>query len=445
MDGRRATVPERQYLIIGNSAGGVAAAEAIREVDGEGAITIVSEERYPAYSRPLVSEYLAGERSLDSILLRPADFYERNKIEALLGTKAAHIDFDRRLVELTDGRRLAWRKLLLATGGAPIVPKLKGSHRQGMFTFTTLEDAERIGQALTRGCTAVVVGGGLIGVSLTQALVQRGVTVVIMELMDRLLSTALDAEASRLVEQALRAQGVEIILGQTAREIVGRPEDNRRVGGVILEGGRTIACDGVVFAIGVAPRTELVRESPVALNRGIVVDRRMATSCRDVYACGDAAEAYDFVHKANRLIPVWPNAVAGGRVAGYNMAGRRARYEGSTSMNALNCFGLSVVAAGLVDAKDDPICEVLAASSAANGTYHKIVLKNNRILGMIFVGDIERSGVVFGLMKDGVNVRRFKEALLSVDFSLSALPEELRRSRLSLTNDHRGSARRNGG
>jgi NAD(P)H-nitrite reductase large subunit len=436
-----ATVPEMEYLIIGNSAGGIAAAEAIREVDKNGRLAIVSEEPYFAYSRPLISEYLAGERSLDTMLLRPVDFYERNKIEALLGTKVARVDLGHKLVELEDGRTLAWRKLLLATGGTPIVPKLKGSHREGV---STLEDADKIGQAANRGRTLVVIGGGLIGISLAQALVHRGVAVVMVELMDRVLATALDAEASRLVEQALRREQIELILGQTAKEIVGRPEDDRRVGGVILQDGRPIPCDGVVFAIGVAPRTELVADSAVMLNRGIVVSRRMATSCRDVYACGDAAEAYDFVHKTNRVIPVWPNAVAGGRVAGFNMAGRRARYEGSTGMNSLNCFGLSTVAAGLVDPKDDPTCEVLADSSAGNGTYRKIVLKNNRIVGMVFVGDIERSGIVFGLMKDRVNVRRCKEALLSPDFGLGSLPEELRRKRLSLADGQRGGASGNG-
>jgi NAD(P)H-nitrite reductase large subunit len=430
-------------MIIGNSAGGIAAAEAIREVDINGKLAMVSEEPYFAYSRPLISEYLAGERSLDSMFLRPVDFYERNKIEALLGTRAARVDFGRKLVELEDGRTLAWRKLLLATGGAPIVPRLKGSRREGVFTFTTLEDAERIGQAVKRGHTVMVIGSGLIGVSLAQALVHRGVVVVMVELMDRVLGSALDAEASRLVEAALRRKHIEIILGQTVKEIVGRPEDGRRVGGVILEDGRPIVCDGVVFAIGVAPRTELVTESAVTVDRGIVVDRRMATSCRDVYACGDAAQAYDFIHRTNRLIPVWPNAVHGGRVAGYNMAGRRTRYDGSTGMNALNCFGLSTVAAGLVDPGDDPTCEVLACSGGANGTYRKVVLRNNRIVGMVFVGDIERSGILFGLMKDGVNVRRFKEALLSPDFGLAALPDDVRGKRLSLADGQRGGTRGN--
>jgi nitrite reductase (NADH) large subunit len=112
-------------------------------------------------------------------------------------------------------------------------------------------------------------------------------------------------------------------------------------------------------------------------------------------------------------------------------------------MNALNCFGLSAVAAGMVDSKDDPTCEVLATSSAANGSYRKIVLRNNRIVGMVFVRDIERSGIVFGLMKDGINVRRFKETLLSPDFGLGSLPDDLRRKRLSLPNSQCSEARGN--
>ncbi len=169
----------------------------------------------------------------------------------------------------------------------------------------------------------------------------------------------------------------------------------------------------------------------MAVNRGIVVDRRMRTSVRDVYACGDVAEAFDFIQKADRVIPVWPNAYLGGRVAGLNMAGARAKYAGGTAMNSLNCFGLSVASAGLVDPGDTDGYEILSTPATATG-YRKIVLKRGRVVGMIFLGDIERSGIVFGLMKDGVNVSSFKEALLRRDFGLSALPEQLRREMLGI-------------
>jgi len=366
------------------------------------------------------------------MLYRPPDFYETNRVQAILGCKAVGIDFQGKLVELDDGRKITWRKLLLATGGTPIVPKMEGVDRKNVFTFTTIADAEKMKGALPAGATVVVIGGGLIGISVTQALVKYGAKVIVVELMDRVLGTMLDPEGSHLAEEQLHAASVQLVTGQTVSRIIGQAGDETRVGGIILQDGRSISCDAVVVAIGVVPRTELVKDSPVAVNRGIIVDRRMQTSVRDVYACGDVAEAFDFVQKTDRVIPVWPNAYIGGRVAGQNMAGLRAKYPGGTAMNSLNCFGLSVVSAGLVDPGDTEGYEILS-TPATTTSYGKIVLKRGRVVGLIFLGDIERSGVVFGLMKDGVNVSSFKEALLRPDFGLSALPEQLRWEMLGIT------------
>jgi len=426
-----AEVLKTKYLIVGNSVGAVGAVEAIRQIDRSGPLTVLSDEPHFTYSRPMIAEYLAGECSLEHMLYRPPDFYERNRVQAVLGCKAVGIDFQARLVELDDGRKIAWRKLLLATGGTPIVPRMEGVDRKNVFTFTTIADAEKMKRALPAGATVVVIGGGLIGISVTQALVKYGAKVIVVELMDRLLSTMLDPEGSHLAEERFHAASVQLVTGQTVSRIIGQAGDETRVGGVILQDGRSISCDAVVVAIGVVPRTELVKDSPVAVNRGIIVDRRMQTSVRDVYACGDVAEAFDFVQKADRVIPVWPNAYIGGRVAGQNMADVRAKYPGGTAMNSLNCFGLSVVSAGLVDPGDTEGYEILSTPPTAT-SYGKIVLKKGRVVGMIFLGDIERSGVVFGLMKDSVNVSGFKEALLRRDFGLSALPDQLRRQLLGV-------------
>jgi len=183
-----------------------------------------------------------------------------------------------------------------------------------------------------------------------------------------------------------------------------------------------------VVAIGVSPRTELALNTKIKVNRGIVVDRYMATSCPDVYACGDATEAYDFVHDTNRLTPIWPNAYIGGRTAGYNMAGIKTEYPGGTAMNSLNYFGLDIASAGIVAPPDEDKFEVLSRQN--NGTYQKIVLKDNLIVGMVFVKDIEKSGIVFGLMRDRVNAGSFKQSLLTDDFGLVSLPTELWQERL---------------
>ena len=215
-----------KYLIIGNSAGGIGAAEAIREIDRAGTIAIISDEPYPSYSRPLLSEYLAKRRPLQRMLFRPSDFYEKNNIQASLGEKAVELDINSHAIKLEDGRKITWDKLLMATGGLPIVPKIEGIELGKVFTFTTLDDAKAIDEFLKecpeRKIRAVVIGGGLIGVSAAEALVKRGVEVTIVEMKKHVLNTILDDEASALVETALRQSGVEIVIGNTVDKVSSR-------------------------------------------------------------------------------------------------------------------------------------------------------------------------------------------------------------------------------
>jgi NAD(P)H-nitrite reductase large subunit len=154
----------------------------------------------------------------------------------------------------------------------------------------------------------------------------------------------------------------------------------------------------------------------------------MATSHPQVYSCGDVAEAYDFVYGTNRLTPVWPNAYLGGRIAGLNMAGIKAEYPGGTAMNSLSYFGLDIAAAGMTAPPDEKGYEVL--SRQTDSSYRRVVLKDERVVGMVFVRDIGKSGIVFSLMKDRVNVGSFKQAILTDDFGLASLPEEVWRPRL---------------
>jgi NAD(P)H-nitrite reductase large subunit len=419
-----------KYLIIGNSAGGIGAAEAIREVDKTGTLAIVSDETYPAYSRPLISEHLAEGRPLERMLYRPADFYQKNKIKTLFGDKVKRINFTEHNIELESGRKLAWGKLLIATGGSPIVPKMEGRELKGVFTFTALDDAKAIDDFLKQRqgrIKAVVIGGGLIGVSATEALLKRGVEVGIVEMKDWVLNTILDEEAAGFEAEALAKAGVDMITGHTVVKVNGSRLGE--VSGVSLDDGRTLACDMVVIAIGVIPRLDLAAGNGVKTNRGIIVDRRMATSVSGVYACGDVAEAYDFVYGENRVTPVWPNAYVGGRVAGLNMTGKKAEYDGGTAMNALKYFGVNIVSAGMVNAPDDSY-EVI--SQRSDGIYKKVIIKGGKVLGLIFAGDIEKAGIIYNLMKDGVKVDSFKEMLVNDDFGLAYLPEKIWRARLEI-------------
>ncbi|MFO7772879.1 MAG: FAD-dependent oxidoreductase [Dehalococcoidia bacterium] len=418
-----------KYLIIGNSAGGIGAVEAIREVDKAGAITIVSDEPYPAYSRPLISNYLAEGYPLERMLFRPPDFYEKNNIQAVLGQKVTELNVEKHAIKLEGNRTIIWDKLLLATGSLPIIPAINGLGLKGVFTFSTLDDAKAIDQFLKRydgEVRAVVIGGGLIGVSATTALVKRGVDVTVVEMKERILNTVLDEEGSTLVAASLKQSGVDIITGNTVTGVSNHAPGE--TAGVTIDDGRQLSCEMVIVAIGVRPRVELVPESKINMNRGIIVDRHMATSSPDVYACGDVAEAHDFVYDQNRLTLIWPNAYAGGRVAGFNMAGSPTIYQGGTAINSIKYVGASIVSAGIVATPDDRY-EVI--SHKDGHVYKKVVLRDGLIVGLVFSGDIERSGIVYNLMKERVDVDSFKEVLIADDFGLASLPENIWRARLA--------------
>ena len=418
-----------KYLIVGASAAGIGAVEAIREVDPIGTITVISEEACPQYSRPMISDFVSGKADFQKMKCRTDDFWKENNTEALTEKKAVALNLTEKTVSLEDGQKVAYEKLLLATGGKPFVPKMEGSDKEGVFTFTTIKDAERLASKIDsiQAKSAVVIGAGLIGISVTEALAKHGLKVTVVELQEKILSLILDAKASDIVEDVVKKAGVNIVTGQSVQKIMGKPDNDSAVGSVILTKGDQIPCDLVIVAIGVIPRTELVAGTAVKTNRGIVVDNFMQTNVAGVYASGDVAEAYDFILNQNRLLPLWPLAVLEGRIAGYNMAGVKTIYAGGTNMSSLKYFGIPIVSIGLANPKEDPTLETLMKFDVERKVYKKLVLKNNVIVGMTLVNCIERAGILFHLMKNQINVKKFKKELLADDFGLAMLPASLQR------------------
>ncbi len=417
-----------RYVIVGGSAAGVGAVEAIRELDPIGSITIVSEERCLNYSRPMISDFVGGNANLQKMLCREDGFWEKKNVQTLVGRKAVSLNPDDQTVRLDDGEDVGYEKLLIATGGTPFVPKIEGIEKDGVFTFTMLSDAERLAARIetNQPQRAVVVGAGLIGISVTEALVKRGLHVTIVELQNNILSLLLDAKASAIVEEAMRKAGVTIVTGQSVQRIVGKPDEDQIVEGVVLTGGQQIPCDLVIMAIGVVPRMDIVSGANVKTNRGIMVDDFMQTSLSNVYAGGDVAETYDYIADQNRVLPLWPLAVLEGRVAGYNMAGKKVAYEGGTNMSALKYFGLPIISVGLTNPMNEAQFEILSKYDSEKKIYSKIVLRNNAIVGITLVNNIEKAGVFHYLMKNRVNVKKFKQELNLDDFGPAKLPTSLR-------------------
>jgi NAD(P)H-nitrite reductase large subunit len=416
-----------KYAIIGGSVGGIGAVEAIRGVDPIGDITVISDEAFPQYSRPMIAEFLCEDTTLEKMKYRNDQLWENYNVQALTGKRAVSLNLIDKYVTLEGEDKIDFDKLLIATGGKPFVPKIDGIEKDGVFTFTTLSDAKRIMKEIRSARRALIVGGGLIGVSIAEALNKCGVKGIIVELKDRILNLILDETASEIVEKVIEKAGVTIITGQTVKQIVGRSHNDGVVGGVVLTNGTEMVCDLVIIAIGVVPRTEIVLGTKVKVNRGIVVDRFMCTNVPDVYACGDVAEAYDFVMDESRLLPLWPIAYQGGKVAGYNMAGKKTEYPGGMAMNALKYFDTPIISVGITNPTVDDSYEIIVEQDLERGLYKKIVLKNGIIIGMIFIGNIERAGIISHLIKNRVNVESFKHKLLSEDFGLISIPKKLRK------------------
>jgi NAD(P)H-nitrite reductase large subunit len=419
-----------KYVIVGASAAGVGAVEAIRKIDPTGPITVITDEPCAYYSRPMISELVSGKANQAKMQCKEDDFFVKYNTQILLNKKVTTLNIAEKTVMLEGGEKVPYEKLLLATGGKPFVPKMEGQEKDGVFTFTNAAEAQRLADKIDaiQARNAVVIGAGLIGISVTEALVKRGLKVTVVELQEKILSLLLDPKASDMVEAVIRKAGVNFATGQSVAKIIGKPGDESAVGGVVLTKGQTVPCDIVVVAIGVIPRTELVAGTPIKLNRGIIVDNSMQTNVPDVYASGDVAETYDFILQQNSLLPLWPLAVLEGRVAGSNMAGQKAIYEGGTNMSSLKYFGIPIVSIGNANPKPDDISlEVLVKQDDSNNIYKKLVLKNNVIVGMTIVNCIERAGILFNLMKRKINVKKFKASLLSDEFGLAVLPSSLQR------------------
>jgi NAD(P)H-nitrite reductase large subunit len=413
------------YVIVGNSAAAVGAIEAIRKERCDRPITVISDEPHHTYSRPLISYLLAGDLDESRMYYRPPDFYERHNVRCLLGRKAVSLDAQEKKVRLEDGAEIDFDKLLIATGGSPFVPPVAGRELAGVFTFTRWQDAEDMKRFIQASNVerAVVVGGGLIGVKVSEALVALKVRVTIVELTERVLGLIFDELASAIARERLVAAGVEVRTGTTVAEISG---EYGRVSRATLKDGSQLPCQMVVFAIGVRPNVALVKDTAIETRRGIVVDEQMQTSLPDIYAAGDVVETWDPLLGDSHPIAIWPNACRQGSVAGSNMAGDNRRYEGSFPMNSVEVFGLPTISVGLIDPPGDGY-EIMHSFDREEVYYKKLVLKRHRLVGAIFVGQIERAGIFTGLIRDQVDVRPFAEHLMDDGFGLISLPEEYRK------------------
>lgn len=393
-----------KYLIIGNSIAGVSAAKIIKRQDKDGDITIVTKEAYPFYSKCLLPYYLRNEVGFDETILADENFYKENNISLIKGRHVTKILTDKSKIALDNNEEMAYNKLLIATGASPI----QIGNRPNIFSLRSFEDVEKIKAAATKYKKAVVIGAGPMGMKVAYGLKGLGCNVTVLEAGKQVFTRILSKRAAFVITKHLMNKGIEIKTNSRFISYDGKH--------VKIDGASDIDADFVVMAIGVKPNIDFLKESGIKTNAGIIVDSYMQTSIDNIYAAGDAAEAFDPVTKKYTVNATWPSAVLEGETAGFNMAGIAAEIKGNVSSNSIQFFGLSFVSAGLLESDDLPIEEEIIDEDIPKNLFKRLVFLDNKLVGFEFLGDVQNAGIYLDILKEQKNISQIKNRLSYLDF-----------------------------
>jgi len=389
----------KTYLIIGNGVAGTTAAEAIRQQDPKGSITILSEEDIPFYYRIRLNDFISGDVGEDKLIAKKETWYQEQRIDLRLNTRITELDTAGKRLTTDSGEALTFDRLLLATGSHSFLPPIEGIDQQGVFSLRHIKDARAILAQAEKSEEVILIGGGLLGLEAGNALRKLGKKVTVVEFFPRLLPRQLDAKGATRLQKLMEKMGFSFRLSAITKTITG---SNGRAEGIVLEGGDTLHGQMVVVSAGVRPNLELAKSGRLDCDKGVKVNDRLETSATDIYAAGDVAEYQGVVSG------IWPAAMQQGKVAGANMAGGEVQYNGTTMSNILKVAGIDVAAAGNIDAEGRYESQVVSSGSV----YKKLVIENNRLIGCIMVGDTKNFNTITRYITEQRDIGTLKNSLL---------------------------------
>jgi nitrite reductase (NADH) large subunit len=391
----------RRLVVVGSGMAGMRAVEEVRALAPDGLdITVFGAEPRGGYNRILLSPVLAGEMAFAEIVTHDRAWYAANDVELIAGERVVAIDRAARRVRGAHGTERGYDMLLLATGSLPFILPVPGADLPGVAAFRDIADVERMRAAAAQGVRAVVIGGGLLGLEAASGLARAGARVTVVHLMPTLMERQLDAEAATLLQADLRARGIAALTGASTAAILG--EDHARA--VALADGREIPADLVVMAAGIRPDAALARAAGLACGRGVRVDDTLRTDDPRVFAVGECAEHEGQVF--GLVAPLYDMAA----VAADHIAGRgERRFRPAVTGTRLKVTGIDMFSAG--DFLGDEASETVTVRDAARGVYRRLVLRDDRLIGVVLYGDARDAPWYFDLMQQGVATAALRDTL----------------------------------
>ena len=392
----------QKLIIIGAGMASGRMLETLYEAGADWDVTLFNAEPRGTYNRIMLSPVLSGEKTFEEIVTHDAQWYEDHGVTCRFGEKVVAVDKAAKTVTAENGDVLSYDKLVFATGSNPFIIPLPGHDLDGVIAYRDLEDTEAM-MALgdKENASAVVIGGGLLGLEAAAGLHARGVDVTVVHLMGHLMERQLDEAAGYLLRKELVGRGIKVLCSSNSKEILG---ENGKVRALLLENGTELPCDLLVMAVGIRPNTALGAEAGLAVGRGIHVDDHMVTSDADILAIGECVEHNGAVF--GLVAPLYDQA----KVAAATLMGQEATFVQKDVSTKLKVTGCDLFSAG--DFAEGEDREDIVFRDPARGVYKRLVLQNNRIIGAVMYGDTADGNWFFGKIKDGEDVSELRDTLI---------------------------------
>lgn len=410
----------KNYVIIGNGVAAAGCIEGIRSADKNSKITVISEEKYPVYCRPLISYYLEDKTNIEKMNYRSKSFYEDNNCDVIYGKKAVSVDDKAKNITLDDGTCIDYDALCMATGSSPFVPPFEGLDTvENKFSFMTIDDTLALEKVLAKDSKVLVVGAGLIGLKCAEGIADKVAKITVCDLANRVLSSILDDECASVMQKHLEKHNIEFMLSDTAVKFDKNTAE--------MKSGKKVDFDILVLAVGVRANTEMFKNIGGDVNRGILVNDSMETSVQDVYAAGDCTEGNDISFGDKRVLAILPNAYMQGYCAGQNMAGEKAEFNNAIPMNSIGFFGLHAMTAG---SYFDESCGGELFEEKTDNGIKRLYTKDGLLTGYIIIGDVARCGIYTSIIREKTPLESLNIDLLYKNPTLAMFFSENRRKKL---------------